>query len=62
MSQLLKYVKEANNNYRLVINRGKTNVMVVDRAGVLPRSTVLDRYQKEDEFTYLGSLVQANDR
>lgn len=36
--------------------------MVVNRGGVLPRSIVLDRYQKENEFTYLGSLVQTNDR
>ncbi|KAL4113049.1 hypothetical protein QTP88_016750 [Uroleucon formosanum] len=60
MSQLIKRVEEASNKYGLTINRNKTKVMVIDRAGVLPHTNVLNGYQKVNEFIYLGSIVQAD--
>lgn len=50
MSQLLKLTEESSNKYGLTINRNKTKVMVIDRAGVLPPTTVLNNYQKVEEF------------
>lgn len=35
--------------------------MVIDQAGVLSPITVLNDYQKVEEFIYLDSFVQAND-
>lgn len=60
MSQLIKRVEEASNKYGLTINRSKTKVMVIDRAGVLSHTNVLNNYQKVNEFTYLGSIVQTD--
>lgn len=60
MSQLIKRVEEASNKYGLTINRSKTEVMVIDQARVLSHTNVLNNYQKENEFTYLGSIVQTD--
>ncbi|KAL4098550.1 hypothetical protein QTP88_023137 [Uroleucon formosanum] len=61
MSQLIKRVEEASNKYGLTINKSKTKVMVIDRAGVLSHTNVLNTYQKVNEFTYLVSIVQTDD-
>jgi len=61
MSQLLKCTEESSNKYGLKINSNKTKVMVIDRAGVLLPTTVLNNYQKLEEFIYLGLLIEAND-
>jgi hypothetical protein len=58
MSQLIKRVEEASNKYGVIINRNKTKVMIIGRAGVLPHTNVLNGYQKVNEFIYLGSIVQ----
>lgn len=60
MNQLLKCTKESSNKYGLTINRNKTKLMMIDQAGVLPSTTILNDYQKVEEFIYLGSLVQVN--
>jgi hypothetical protein len=60
MNQLIKHVEEASNKYALTINRNKTKVMVIDRAGVLPNINVLNGYRKVNEFIYLGSIVQTD--
>lgn len=52
--------RKSSNKYGLTINKNKTKVMVIDRARVLPSTTVLNNYQKIEEFIYLGSLIQAN--
>lgn len=60
INQLLKCTEESSNKYGLTINRKKTMVIVIDRADLLPPTTVLKNYQKIEEFIYLGSLVQTN--
>jgi len=46
ISQLIKRVEEASNKYELTVNRSKTKVMVIDRAGELPHTNLLNSYQK----------------
>lgn len=57
MAELVKKVEDESFKFGLTINRGKTKIMIVDRTGVLPESTLLQEYERVDTFVYLGSLV-----
>lgn len=66
---ILERVEEVNNKYGLTINRSKTNVMVIDQADNLPHITatnhipllpIYNSYQKVDQFSNLGSIIQTD--
>lgn len=60
LEQLLKRVEKTSNELGLTLNRGKTKIMIVDRAHVLPQTDVLKDFEKVEKMLYLGSLIDSN--
>lgn len=57
MAELLRRVERASEMVGLSVNKMKTKVMVVDRAGTFVRTGELTELEFVNEFVYLGTLI-----
>ena len=57
LAALFNRIERASEMVGLSINRAKTKVMIVDRAGILGRTGELSDVEFVKEFVYLGSLI-----
>ncbi|XP_037872901.1 LINE-1 retrotransposable element ORF2 protein [Bombyx mori] len=60
LHELLRRVEVVSKDYGLCINRSKTKLMFVDRAGTMTRTHELRDLDVVQEFVYLGSLISSD--